>query len=111
MNKLLNHSANGKTIICTNCNKIFLEFNNLFIKFTESEFQSFADYVGKIDGKYWQSKNARSVFSRKIIISVNCKNINVLLTMEELTELKTLLFPRINNNRMYFTDSYRVSLN
>ncbi|KAF0153254.1 MAG: hypothetical protein FD143_331 [Ignavibacteria bacterium] len=111
MNKTLNHTANGKIIICTNCNKIFLEFNNLFIKFTDDEYHAFADYVGKIDGKYWHSKNARSVFSRKIIISVNSKNINVLLSIAELNELKTLLFPKLNNNRMYFTDSYKVSLN
>jgi len=111
MNRLINHSANGKVINCKNCNKIFLEFNNLLLKFSNEEFLAFSEYVGKIDGNYWQTKNARTVFNKKIMISVNSQKIHVLLTIEELNELKTLLFPKINNNHMYFIDSYKVSMN
>lgn len=91
MNRILMITRNGKVFRCNSCNKFHIEFNNLCFHFNDEEHQYFADYIESLDGKSWEESFSDSVFHREIMVSINYKNVSMLLTNEELSELETLL--------------------
>ena len=78
-----------------------LSTKNLNFIFNDEEYKAFSEYIGKLDGKYWEYSNSRSFLQRKIVISVKHKNLRMLLNNAELKEFKTLLLP----------DKYEYKLN
>jgi hypothetical protein len=88
MEKITRH---GKVFICNQCDAIHIEFKNLNFNFSQSQYDSFANYLSKIDGESWERKNKDSKFNRKIIIPLGNSGANMLLSNDELLELRALL--------------------
>ena len=88
----INKTQNGQVFKCDKCNLIHIEYKNLNFNFSVEQFDHFAEYLTKIDGKFWENKNKTSQFKRKIIIPIGHQSFRVLLSKEELDELKQLFF-------------------
>jgi len=88
----INKTQNGQIFKCDKCKAIHIEYKNLNFNFSVEQFDHFADYLTKLDGKYWENKNKNSQFKRKIIIPIGYNSFKVLLTRDELEELKNLFF-------------------
>lgn len=96
---IIQKTNNGKVFKCFKCNLIHIEFKNLNFNFTDSQYKHFAEYIMKINGEEWESRNKDSSYSRKILIPVGSQNINIMFNNEELTELKCLLdMHQLNSN-------------
>ena len=87
---LINKTINGQIFKCDSCEAIHIEYKNLSFNFSVQQFDNFADYLSKLDGKKWEEKNKNSSYKRKIIIPIGHKSFNVLLNNEELQELNSL---------------------
>ena len=90
---IINKTTNGQIFKCDDCDSIHIEFKNIGLNFSLKQFDRFADYISKLDGEKWESKNAKSSFKRKIIIPLGTKIFNFLATSEELLEFNKLLNP------------------
>ena len=88
----INKTQNGQVFKCDKCNLIHIEHKNLNFNFTEKQFDDFDEYLSKINGQEWEEKNKNSKFKRKILITIGRQNFRVLLTNDELEELKKLFF-------------------
>lgn len=98
--KTISKTENGHVFLCPTCNLIHLEYKNLNYNFrNEREYLHFADYFLKLDGEYWEQLNNSIYFKRKIIVPGGFHNFNILLTNEELLELKELFFGIPRNNK------------
>lgn len=111
MNKTLTITKNGKIFKCDQCGKFYVEYKNLCFRFTGEELQYFADYIVNTDGALWEKTFSNSLFSRKIMITINHKNANVLLTKRELEELKSLLLQVVYKEKVIIEDNYTIGLN
>ena len=89
--KIYNQTANGKIYKCSKCNKIHLEYHNLYFEFNKKEFAHFANYILLLNGTKWENKNKNSFINRKIIVPINHDNFKITLHNYELLELKNLL--------------------
>ncbi|WP_075603991.1 DUF6686 family protein [Saccharicrinis aurantiacus] len=83
-------TLNGKVFKCSKCNLIHVEYKNININLSKSQFQQYADYLDTLDGAMWETQNTKAAFSRKIIIPTSDSHIRILLNKEELNELKYL---------------------
>jgi hypothetical protein len=92
LNTIINRTQNGQVFRCSKCKAIHIEYKNLNFNFSVKQFDHFADYLTKLDGKYWENKNKNSQFKRKIIVPIGHQSFRVLLSKEELDELKQLFF-------------------
>ncbi|MBD1260519.1 hypothetical protein HZY62_07955 [Maribacter polysiphoniae] len=90
MTKIIGYTENGSIFICSKCKLIHFEFKNLGFNFNQKEFEHFAKYIQRLEGDYWEIKNANNYFKRKIAIPIGQSNFNVLLNNNELLELKDL---------------------
>ena len=97
MTKIINQSENGQIFKCGSCQKIHVEYKNLNFNFEEKGFEHFVAYFLNLDGEYWEKRNAKNDFRRKIIVPIDHENVHVLLNNEELQELKTLLSKSLHN--------------
>lgn len=88
--EVLSRTKNGQVYICKKCNMIHIEYGNLNFNFSKKEFEEFANYIINLDGAFWQDENKYAPFNRKIIIPIGHKNFNVLLSLAELNEMKSL---------------------
>lgn len=104
---LINKTVNGQIFKCDSCEAIHIEYKNLSFNFSIHQFDSFADFLSKLDGNKWEIKNKNSSFKRKIIIPTGNRSFNVLLNNEELQELNNL-FNRIGNQPQPFKVEKRV---
>lgn len=91
MVEILIQTTNGKIFKCAQCNAFHVEFKNLNFNLNDGDFWKFVQYITDIDGKYCEKQNARSNYSRKVIIPVGSGRFNILLNNEELEEFKLLL--------------------
>ena len=73
------------------CTKIHIEFNNLEFHFNRIEYYNFVDYFKNLDGSYWEDKNRNAPYLKKIIVPIDHTNIRILLSNEDLIELKELI--------------------
>lgn len=94
MHKIINKIKNGKVFQCESCNKIHIEYKNLYFIFNQEKYKQFADYFLKMDGEYFESRNAKSFLNKKIVIPVGNKNLKVIFDNDELNEIKSLLLPK-----------------
>jgi hypothetical protein len=49
------------------------------------------DYFSKLDGVYWENKNKDVPYFKKIVVPIDHSNIRMLLSNEDLQELKALI--------------------
>ena len=90
MGTIICQSKNGQVFKCASCQKIHIEYKNLNFNFDEEGYQYFVNYFLNLDGEYWEKRNTKNDFKRKIIVPINHENFHVLLNNEELLELKDL---------------------
>ncbi len=84
-------TQHGKLMLCENCRAFHLEFNNLLFTIKANHFKQFKNYFLNLDGDYWEKKNYKSVYRRKIMVPVNHDKLTFMLNFNELEELKELL--------------------
>lgn len=88
--QIISQTKNGRVFKCPSCNLIHFEYKNLNFNFEIGEFKRFAKYFLRLNGLYWEARNANCQFKRKILIPIGHENFQVLLNNEELEELKRL---------------------
>ncbi len=89
--RTINNSKNGILTYC-NFSKLFqLVFNNLCFEFYEWELETFKEHIQKLDIDYWEKQTICSAHQRKIPISVGHKCFIILVSKEEILEIKRLL--------------------
>ncbi len=96
---LFSKTKNGKVFLCSKCNEIHIEFNNLNFNFSDIEYKHFSNYFLKLKLDEWERINKDSFYNKKIIIPIGHKNFNVILNREEFIELKQLLSPNKYQNQ------------
>ena len=89
--KILSESKNGKVFLCEKCSAIHIEFLNFGFNFNKKQYDHFKKYINNIDADYWEERNNKSLYIRKIVIPFEKNNISLLLNKAELDELKKLL--------------------
>lgn len=95
MHKVIKRTTAGIIFKCSKCNKIHIEFGNMNFDFTESELVEFRNYIERLDGEYWEIKNAHTLFARKIRIPLGVRSsFYFLLNSSELEQLKELISPK-----------------
>ncbi len=99
MTKIIGHTENGSIFICSKCKLIHFEYKNLGFNFKPKEYRHFAKYILRLEGGYWEMKNANNYFKRKILIPIGKTNFNILLNNEELLELKDLFSKSLKKNQ------------
>lgn len=98
---IIKKTKNGKIFKCNHCKAIHIEFKNLNFNFGKKQFDDFTRSIEAINGEKYEKMNRNSQFERKIIIPTQQKNLNILLTSQELTELKTLLKKQDKTNNCF----------
>lgn len=91
--KIINQTQSGKIFKCRFCDKIHIEFKNLYFTFTKEEYNNFKNYFLDFDENYWESIRKNSTCKRKIMVPVGHKNISLLFNSEEIKEFKHLFSP------------------
>ncbi len=54
---IIQKTNNGKVFKCFKCNLIHVEFKNINLNFTDSQYKYFVEYIMKINGEEWESRN------------------------------------------------------
>ncbi len=90
--KTLAKNGMGKLSCCDTCQVFFLQFNNLFIEFTDKELATFQEYLTNMDVEYWECKNQCKVMKRRIPITTLQKNLVLMFNQQEFAALKDLVF-------------------
>ena len=93
--RVINQTPSGKIFKCFKCDKIHIEFKNLYFTFSDEEYESFKEYFLNFNGEYWHNIRKNSACRRKIVIPVGHKNLTTLFHLEEIRELKSLF---LNSN-------------
>ncbi|SFK48239.1 DUF6686 family protein [Proteiniphilum acetatigenes] len=91
MAQIINKTSFGLVFRCSQCKKIHIEFNNINLNFSETDYKRFSDYIYHLDGQYWAELNTNSPYRRKIRIPISATPICLMLTVEELSALRKLL--------------------
>lgn len=112
----ISKSQNGQIFKCDKCNLIHIEYKNLNFNFTLKQFNDFANYLAKIYGVKWEEKNKNTRFRRKIVIPIGHQSFRVLLTNDELEELKKLFIIKskkteISQNLNILNMNFTLTLN
>jgi hypothetical protein len=79
---------------CKVCNMYHLEFTNIYLEFTEQQFEEFRAYLATIEVTYWEHKYACVKIKRKIPIPTTQKNLILMFNRHEIDELKALFFSK-----------------
>ncbi|WP_420571324.1 DUF6686 family protein [Kordia sp.] len=82
----------GVLTFCRKCKMYHLEFINIYLEFTEEQFEEFRSYLSTIEIGYWEYKYAGVNIKRKIPIPTTQNNLMLLFNRHEINELKTLFF-------------------
>ncbi|MET1260032.1 DUF6686 family protein [Flagellimonas sp. DF-77] len=111
--RVLNQNANGIFTYCDHSKLFQLVYNNLCFEFYEWELDVFRNYIDAIDVVKWESEMARSMHRRKIPIGVGNKHFLILMTREEVQELKNLLHLEVNTMPLLHSKdiAYRFTAN
>ena len=84
----------GILTFCKNCKIYHLEFANIYLEFSEEQFEEFKAYLFTIDIAYWQHKYANVNIKRKIPIPTMQDNLILMFNKHEIEELKVLFVAR-----------------
>ena len=90
--KVLSKVKSGELAICCECKIYHLEFNNIYLEFSEKEIEQFKTFVSDIEIAFWEEKYASAGLKRKIPIPSIQRNLVLMFNRQEIEELKTLLF-------------------
>ncbi len=88
---VLNQTKNGMLTFCNRSKLFQLVFNNLCFEFYEWELNAFTSYVKSLDVGYWEKELQYWVHERKIPISVGQNHFIILVSKQEVYEIKNLL--------------------
>tara|TARA_B100001115_G_C15778420_1_gene382695 strand:- start:731 stop:1024 length:294 start_codon:yes stop_codon:yes gene_type:complete len=90
---LLNRNSNGYFGYCEDCEEYHLLFNNLFMAFSEDKLNNFLKLIDEVtpeadipDHEFNSGKN--------ILLPITNPNMLFLVSVEELSSLKTLIFTK-----------------
>ncbi|TKG95741.1 hypothetical protein EYV94_05455 [Puteibacter caeruleilacunae] len=88
--KILNETKSGKLFRCLSCDKIHIEFQNLYFTFNNEEYKKFKEYFLELDGEYWEDVNKNVICRRRIMVPIGHQRLILLFNNEEIRELKKL---------------------
>ena len=88
---LLNSTPNGSLFYNGEHGLVLLEYKNLCFDFYREEYDSFVNYISRLDGEAIEARFADTIHRRKIPVPVGNVCLTILLNVEELTELKLLM--------------------
>ncbi|MCU4166416.1 DUF6686 family protein [Carboxylicivirga caseinilyticus] len=97
MDKVISQTSNGRVFLCSNCDKIHIEFYHFLFSFDEEAYDFFKNNITKIDGNYFENVNSGLHYRRKIIVPLGHRNVSMMLNQKELRELQLLLSQRTYN--------------
>ncbi len=114
--KILNQTQNGKIFRCLSCNRLHVEYNNLYFTFTDKEFRKFRKYFLTLDAEYWEEVSKNEICNRKIMIPVGHDNLVTLFNVKEVNELKELFesidpWQEDNSSLTWFNKYINISRN
>jgi len=101
--KIVSRTQNG-ILVKTNCGIYQLSYKNLNFNLTKTEFDSFLNYLIKIDCNYWEKEYENSIYEKKIPIPTLQSNFMILLDKTELFELVTLMKVSTEEEFLKFKD-------
>ena len=90
----------GILTFCKNCKIYHLEFANIYLEFSEEQFEEFKAYVLTIEISYWQHKYANVNIKRKIPIPTMQDNLMLLFNKHEIEELKALFCSKSTTEKL-----------
>lgn len=105
---IIRQSPSGRVFRCSSCTKIHIEFKNINLNFSASEYDHFRTYINELDTEYWSRANASSPYRRKIILPVGHRNVNLLFDLVEIEDLRYLLNGSILNSSI--RNSFRIKV-
>ncbi|PID92424.1 MAG: hypothetical protein CSA96_03200 [Bacteroidetes bacterium] len=88
---ILAKSRSGKIFRCLTCNRIHIEFNNLYFTFTNEQFNSFRDYFLELDIAELERQCLKTPCMRKIMIPFQSFGFHALFHASEIRELQMML--------------------
>lgn len=89
--KTISKNGLGHISYCESCKTYHLNFNNLFLEFSQRELVQFQKYVCSINIDYWESKYECMPIERKIPIQTQQQNLKMIFNKQEIRALKDLL--------------------
>jgi len=114
MNTRIYSTDKGQVVRSVPDNDIIIEFGNLSWKLSLLQFSMLKKFVLSIDGEYYENLNENSFYRRKIRIPIKGTNLSILLSLEDLEDLKKL-FSGIPDNALkeddIFTALYDITEN
>jgi hypothetical protein len=97
--KVMSQSASGRVFKCPSCDKIHIEFNNLYFTFDDEEYKSFSNYFLDFDVHYWIAQPGYLHRNKKLLIPVGHRNVATLFSASEIYELKNLFIMAAQNQK------------
>jgi hypothetical protein len=97
---VIHMTENGQIFICNECDKFHFEFGNIVLTFSEEHLRQFAEWILELDGEHWEAVCSDSVYRRKIQVPVGGCHLRMALTLEELGEVKKLLWRVLMEHRI-----------
>lgn len=104
--KIIKRSKNGILTFCSNSKLFQLVYNNLCFELYEWELGLFKDHLDTLDITYWERQLQCAVHQKKIPISVGTKHFIILLSKDELFELRRLLEKEISHDLLLSYDDF-----
>ncbi|SMO66337.1 hypothetical protein SAMN06265379_104189 [Saccharicrinis carchari] len=91
-------SQHGHLFTCNKCNKFHFEFNQIAIDFSSVKaLENFQNYLIEINGEEFELLNIDTFYNRKIHIPFPNTAIKMVLSQNDLKELKVLVTNFINH--------------
>ncbi|MFW5767888.1 MAG: DUF6686 family protein [Bacteroidales bacterium] len=114
MNTRIYSTDKGQIVRNVPENNIIMEFGNLSWKLSVLQFRMLRQFITKIDGDHFEKLNANSFYRRKIRIPIKGTNLSILLSTDELEDLKKLIngIPEdALNQEDIFSELYKLTNN
>lgn len=92
--KEIHQTTNGRLKYCEGCGHYHLEFGNIFMNLTQTQLQSFTNYVEKVDVAHYLELNKNACNNRKLMLQIGQCGAYFCVNPEELYELRELLGKR-----------------
>jgi hypothetical protein len=97
---MIHRTEKGQIFLCNRCDKYHFEYGNVVLAFSEEHLREFADWVLALDGEHWEEACSDTVYRRKIHVPISGCHLRFALTLEELDEVKKLLWRAVIRNRL-----------
>lgn len=108
---ILRSSANGQIFVCTQCQKIHLEFGNFTLDFaSETQLNNFLCHLGQVDGLYYENLNKSTSYRRKVMVPIPDSGLKILFTSGELDEIRNLIRDFVNRNKKELISVTRIEV-